>query len=197
MITRAQIGIQLGFLTTQLLDGRLRLFLEAYLFAVDVIEAACDLACELDVRHLVFAHGYLGGTVDEDVGALQQRVTQETVGRQIFPRQLLLLVFVGRHTFQPTQRRDHRQQQVQLSMFGHFGLDEECGMRRIDPCCQPVDDHVPHGLLDDLRIVVMRGQRVPVGHEEQALELVLHLHPVLQYTMVMPQVQTACGTHPG
>jgi hypothetical protein len=84
---------------------------------------------------------------------------------------------------------------MQFGMLGHFGLDEQCGMCRIDPCGQPIDHHVPHRLLDDLRIVVMRGQRVPVGHEEQALELVLHLHPVLQHTVVMPQVQTACGTH--
>ncbi len=86
---------------------------------------------------------------------------------------------------------------MQFGMFRHARLDEQRGLRRVDAGGQPVDDHVPHVLLDDLRGVVVRGQRVPVGHEEQALVLVLHLHPVLQYAVVMPQVQTARGAHSG
>jgi hypothetical protein len=53
------------------------------LAAVQVIEAARDLARELDVRHLVLAHRHLVGAVDQDVGRLQQRIAEKAVGRQI------------------------------------------------------------------------------------------------------------------
>ena len=190
-------AIQLGFLAAEFLHRGFGLFLEARLASVDVVEAARDLAREFDVRHLVLAHRHLRGAVDQDIRALQQRITEEAVGGEILVGQFFLLVLVGRHAFQPAQRRDHGQQQVQFGMFRHARLDEQRGLRRIDACGQPVDDHVPHALLDDLRRVVMRGQRMPVGHEKQALVLVLHFHPVLQYTMVMPQVQTARGAHSG
>ena len=43
----------------------------------------------------------------------------------------------------------------------------------------------------------MRRQRVPVGDEEVAFVFVLQLHPILQDTMVMAEVQTASGAHAG
>ena len=147
--------------------------------------------------NLVLAHRHLVGAIDQDIRAHQQRITQESVGREILVRQFFLLILVGRHAFQPAQRGDHGQQQIQFGMFRHARLDEQRGLRRIDARRQPVDDHVPHALLDDLRRIVVRGQRVPVGHKEQALVLVLHFHPILQHTMVMPQVQTARGAHSG
>ena len=41
--------------------------------AVEVVEAAHDLARELDVRRLVLSHRHRVGLVDDDVGGLQQR----------------------------------------------------------------------------------------------------------------------------
>ena len=63
---------------------------------------------------------------------LQQRVAEKAVGRQIAVGQLLLLILVGRHALQPAERRDHREQQVQLGMLGHARLDEQRRLRRID-----------------------------------------------------------------
>ncbi len=82
-IARAQFLVELGALAAQLLHRLLRLVLEARLAAVEVIEAARDLARELDVRHLILAHRHLVGAVDQDVGRLQQRIAEETVGGQI------------------------------------------------------------------------------------------------------------------
>jgi hypothetical protein len=48
------------------------------------------------------------------------------------------------------------------------------------PCRQPVDEHFPDALRDLLGGVEMRGQRVPVGCEEQALVLLLQANPVLE-----------------
>ena len=43
----------------------------------------------------------------------------------------------------------------------------------------------------------MRGQRVPVGDEEQALELVLQPDPVLEHAVIMAEMQRAGRTHAG
>jgi len=162
-----------------------------------MVEAARDLARELDMRHLILAHRHLVGTVDQDVGALQQRVAKEAVGRKVFLGQLFLLILVGRHPFQPAQRRHHRQQQMQLGVFDHLRLDEQGRFGRINAGRQPVDDHFPGRLLDAERIVVMRGQRVPVGNKEQAFVFMLQPDPVFQDAVVVAKVQAAGGAHAG
>jgi hypothetical protein len=35
---------------------------------------------------LVFADRHLGGTVDEDIGALQQGIAEEAIGAEVFAR---------------------------------------------------------------------------------------------------------------
>ena len=77
----AQFAVKLGAFGPELLHRRFGLGFESRLAAVDVIETACDLACELDMRHLVFAHRHAVGAIDQNIGALQQRVTEKTVGR--------------------------------------------------------------------------------------------------------------------
>ena len=56
---------------------------------IEVVEAAHDLARQLDVRRLVLAHRHGVGLVDDDVGRLQQRIAEEAVGREILVRDLL------------------------------------------------------------------------------------------------------------
>jgi hypothetical protein len=90
-----------------------------------VVEAPGDLAGHLDMRHLVLAHRHLAGLVDEDVGALQQRIAEEAVGGEILLLELFLLILVARHPLQPAERRDHGQQQVQLRVLRHPRLDEQ------------------------------------------------------------------------
>ena len=43
----------------------------------------------------------------------------------------------------------------------------------------------------------MRGQRVPVRDEEQALELMLQPDPVLQHAVIMAEMQRASRAHAG
>ncbi len=68
-----------------------------------MIEAARDLARDLHVRDLILAHRHERGAVQQDVGALQQRVAQETVGGQILLLQLLLLILVAGHALEPAR----------------------------------------------------------------------------------------------
>ena len=86
---------------------------------------------------------------------------------------------------------------MQLGMLGHARLDEQRGLGGINPGGEPVDHHFPGAGLDHGGIVVMGGQRVPVGHEEQAGQLGLQLDPVLQGTVIVAQVQRARGAHAG
>ena len=137
------------------------------------------------MRNLVLADRHLVGAVDQDIGAHQQRITEKAIGRQILAGQLFLLVFVGRHTLQPAQWRHHRHQQMQLGVLGHPRLDEQRRLIGIDAGRQPVHHHIHRSLLDPLRIVVLRRQRMPVGHEKQAGILVLELDPVFKNAMVV------------
>ena len=124
-------------------------------------------------------------------------IAEEAVGREILVGELLLLVLVARHALEPGYGRNHRKQQVKLGVLGHMGLYEEYGLRRVDAGCQPVDGHFPYVLLHDFRRVVVRGERMPVGHEVQALELVLQPDPVLEDAVIVAQVQGPGRAHAG
>ena len=99
------------------------------------------------MRHLVFAHGNKIGLVDQDVGGLQQRIAEKAVGAQIFFRDVLALLFVGRYALQPAQRRDHRKQQVQFGVLRHMRLDEHGAAFGIESRGQPVEQHIERILL--------------------------------------------------
>ena len=76
--------------------------------AVEMVKATCHFTGQFDMRHLIFTDRDMLGVIHQNIGRLQQRIAQETIGRQIFMRQLFLLVLVGRHTLQPAQWRHHR-----------------------------------------------------------------------------------------
>ena len=187
--------VQTGSLAPHLAHRRLGMFLEARLAPVDVVEAPRDLPHEFDVGHLVGTHGDLAGAIDQDIGGLQDGIAEEAVGRQVPVVQLLLLLLVGRYPLEPAHRRDHRQQEVQFGVFGYATLHEDRGGSGADPGGEPVDHHVERVLLDDARVLVVGGERVPVGDEEEGLVLVLQLHPVLQGAVVVANVHAARGPH--
>src|SRR5690606_38549934 len=80
---------------------------------------------------------------------------------------------------------------------GHARLDEDGGGTGRYAGGEPVDDHVPNAVFDDLRVFVVRGERVPVGDEEEALELVLQLDPVVNDSVQVAQMQTPGRAHTG
>ena len=195
--TDAQLFVQTRLLATQALDRFACLVLKTRLTAIHMVEAASQFAGEFDVRNLILANRHFVGTVDQDIGTHQQRITEEAVSRQILAGELFLLILVGRHPFQPAERGHHRHQQMQFGMLRHFGLDEQGRLIGIDTGCQPVDDHIPGGLLDALRIVVMRRQCMPVGDEKQARVFMLEFDPVFEHPVVMAKMERAGGAHAG
>ena len=144
---------------------------------------------------LVLAHRHVLGLVDQDVGRLQQRVAQESVGGQILVFELFLLVLVGGYTLEPAQGCAHGQQREQLGMFGQSALQEDGALLGIQARGQPVDHHLVDVFLDDFAAFVVGGQGMPVGHEVKALHLGLQANPVLEGSVVVTQVQGPGGAH--
>ena len=68
-----------------------------------MVEAARDLARDLDVRHLILAHRHVLSPVEQDVGRLQQRIAEKSVGGEILVRELRLLILVGGNALQPAE----------------------------------------------------------------------------------------------
>ena len=84
-----------------LLDGSLNRLFEAWFAAIKVVKTTGDFTSQLNVGDLICTHRYLAGTVSQNIGRLQQRVAEEPIGAQVFFTQFFLLVFIGRHPFQP------------------------------------------------------------------------------------------------
>ncbi len=197
LINPAQLLVASTVAAAETLDRLLDLRFEVRLAAVDVIEAPRDFARDLDMRDLVLADRHVRSLVQQDVGGLQQRVAEEAIGREVLVLELLLLILVRRHALQPAERRDHRQQQMQLGMLGHARLDEHGRGSGIEPGGEPVDDDFPDVVFELARVFVAGRQRVDVRDEEVALVLVLQLRPVLERPVVVAEMQRARGAHPG
>jgi hypothetical protein len=60
---------------------------------------------------------------------------------------------------------------------------------------QPVDDHLPDVVFDNVGVFVMRRKRMPVGNEKETLVLVLEFDPVMNDSVQMTKMQTPGGTH--
>ena len=84
---------------------------------------------------------------------------------------------------------------MQFGMLRNVRLDEHGAALRIEAGGQPVEQDFQRVFLDPRSIGVIGGKRVPVGHEEKAVVLVLHAHPVVQRAHEVAQVQLPGGPH--
>ena len=163
--------------------------------AEEVVEPADRLTRQFQVRHLVLPNRHEARVVDRDIRRLEQGIAQEADGRQVLVLQVLLLLLVGRHALEPGNRHDHREEQVQLGVFGDERLDEQRALLRIESGGDPVGDILIRKRRQLRRAGVVAGQRVPVGHEVVAVVLLLQRHPVAQRADKVTQVQLSRGTH--
>ena len=107
-IVLAGLSVQAGRLLAHLGDRPLGVRLELRFPTEDVVEAPGDLARQFQVRDLVAAHRHVAGAVHQDVGSLQHGIAQEPIGAEIPVAEIRQLILVGRHAFEPGNRRDHR-----------------------------------------------------------------------------------------
>ena len=149
--------------------------------------------------HLVHSHRYPLSFVDEDVSGLQDRVAEESIvdlgdlgliiglDKPEFPR----LFFDRGVTEQPRRRRNHGEEQVQLSVLLDIGLAEDHRAHGVKTDAEPVDDHLLGTLTDYVSSDVAGGEGMPVGDEEKATVAILQAHPVGQGTVQVTQVKFA------
>ena len=165
--------------------------------AIEEIEAAHDFASQFDVRDLIFAHGNKVRVVHHNVRRLQNRIAEKAVRVQVLVLHVVERFFVGGHAFEPAERRDHREQQMQLGVFRDGRLDEHRALRGIEARGEPVGGDFDC-VLRDLRCVgVVRRQRVPIGDEEKTfvLRIVLELDPIFEGAEVVADVEAPGGAH--
>jgi hypothetical protein len=87
------------------------------------VEAAGDVAHELEVLALVLPHRHLAGAVGEHVGGLEHGVEQQARGDQLALGGALVAELV--HAVELPDRGDARQQPVELGVLAHVALAEE------------------------------------------------------------------------
>ena len=133
--------------------------------------------------------------VHHDVGSLQERIAEKTVGSEVALLQILDLFFVGGYALEPGKRRDHGEQQLQLGVLQHARLNEQGGFRGIEADGKPVDGDLQGVFGDRGRVFVMRRESMPIGDEEEALEFFLKLEPILESAKKMAQMETPGGPH--
>ena len=189
--------ILLADLATELLDGVFGFLRETRFTTVNMIEAARDFAADFEVRYLIFAHRHFVSAVNHDISRLHKRIAEKAVRCEIFLFQVFLLLFVRRHALQPAERRDHAEQQRQLSMLRHLTLQKNRRLIRVEPRREPIGHHVKGGAFNYAWIVVMARKRMPVGHEIKALELRLQFHPVFERTVIVADVHETRRAHAG
>jgi len=161
------------------------------------IEAAGDLAGELDVGHLIGADGHEVGLVEQDVGGLQERVAEEAVGGEVLLAQLLLLVLVAGDSLQPTERREHAEEGVEAVVLQDVRLLEDDAAARIEAGGEEVQRDLEDVFLDAAGVGVVGGEGVEVGDEEVAVVVLLEVDPVVEGTHVVAEVQATGGAHAG
>ena len=65
----------------------------------------------------------------------------------------------------------------------------------IEPDREPVHRHLQRVFGDGRSVLVMRGQRVPIGDEKEAFIFFLELEPILEGAEIMAEMETAGWPH--
>src|SRR3989442_1746150 len=151
------------------------------------VPAARDLAHQLEVLELVFAHRHEGCFVQQHIGRLEHGIVEESRRHALLALRLVLEL---RLTLELAQWRDGVQDPVELRVLGDVRLHEDDGPRRIDAGGEQPDRHVDRPLGQGRRIVGLRDG-VQVNDAEQAVVLVLQLDPVLHGAEGIADVQLA------
>ncbi len=145
--------------------------------AVEMVETANDFAAELEVRHLVAPDRHVLSAHDSDVAELQQRIPKKTVGCDLLAERFDLSL-IGRHAFEPRDRRDHRKQHEEFADLRHGRLQKNRRALRIDAGGEPDCYHLFARRANLGGIVEIRRVRVQVGDLEERVGGVAEVCPL-------------------
>ena len=154
------------------------------------IEPANDLPGDLEMGHLVLPHRHQLPADDRDVHGLQDRVAEQPEVRHVALGHVAQSLLVRRHALEPSERRDHPEEQRHLRDLGQVGLEVEDRSRGIDAA----REEIQHDVFDQRRqlrgAVVVRREHVPVRDEVVALvSLVLEPDGVAHVAGPVPDVE--------
>ena len=80
-------------------------------------------------------------------------------------------------------------------MLGNTRLDEKWRGSRVNPGGEPVYDHLPDVIFNNLRVFIVGRECMPVSDEKITLIFVLQLDPVLENTVIVTEMQPTGGAH--
>ena len=149
------------------------------------VEAAGEVAGELEVLALVLPHRHDVGVVDEDVGGLQHGIGEEP---DVGPGALGGLVLELRHPAGLAEAGEAREHPRQLGVLGDVALDEEHRPCRVDTAGDELGGRQT-GALPQHGRVGRDGQRVQVGDEVEGVVRLLQPDPLHEGTDVVAEVQ--------
>lgn len=161
--------------------------------AVTVVETDCDVARELKVLFLVYAHGH-------EVGAEQQNVRRHEHGIVHEPHVDVVgvpgaLVLELGHTGRLADIGVAVENPLQLGVFLDMRLEVKHGFFGVDAAREELCEKA-HARLAKLRGLPPHGEGVQVGDEENRVELLLHFAPVLDRAEIISQRNRARGLNP-
>ena len=168
--------------------------------AVQLIEAADDLAGLLQHGQLVLAYGHGVGHEGGDVRRLADGIGQEAHGDAVVKAPQLDLRLHGGVAFQPGQRHQVHVVEGQLRQLTHHGLDEHMALGGVQTAGHVVQRHLEDVLPHLTGVVEIVGQGLGVGdHKEQLFKLaaVLQDDAVAEGAYIVAHVQAAGGAVAG
>ncbi len=165
--------------------------------AVQLVEAADDLAGLLQHGQLILAHGDGVGHEGGDVRRLADGVGQESHRDAVVEAPQLDLRLDGGVPLQTGQRHQVHVVEGQLRQLADVGLHQNGGFLRVDAAGQVIQRHLKDVVPHLLGMVEVVGQRLGVGdHEEQLFKLaaVLQRNAVAEGAHKMSHMKPPGGT---
>ncbi len=155
-----------------------------------LVEAAGDLAHQLDVLALVVADRHLGRPVGEHVGGHQHRVEEERRRDEFLLRRLVLELG---HAVEIAVRGDRREQPGQLAVLAHVGLAEEDAALRVEAGGEQDRGRVVEPLAQLGRVVGDRDRVQVDDAEDRRVAAILALDVLPDRPDVVAEVLAAGG----
>ena len=134
---------------------------------IDLVEAAHELACDLEHGLLVFACGHGGSLEERDVGSLRDGIAEEAerdVGFEVAHLDLRLHRGIALHA-----RDGDEVHEIggELGKLGDMALDEEDALLGVETCSHPVEGDVDYALAELLGVFGIVGECLHVSHEHK------------------------------
>ena len=158
---------------------------------VAAVEALREVAGELEVLALVLADRHEVRAVEQDVGGLEDRVGEQADRGRALALLGRLVLELG-HPAGLAEAGQAVEDPAELRVLGDLALHEDRRPGRVDAHRQQLRGRPQGALAQQLR-VLLDGDRVQVGDEEERLVVALEVDPLAQRAEVVAEVEGVRG----